>query len=313
MALVAVVLVPAALAGCASAPVSTPTARAAATSAAPTAAGNRAAAQAAADRLATGAVLPPGAVAVDRPPEGLSGPVTGIPLSTQLIDTVRYASVPMTMSEATAWFDAHPQGGLLANGTGSTGSLSGPTTSGFAYAPPGPPPDWGTATLDISLAADGSTTALRIDGIAQWVDPTPVRDTAGGPALRVSVADGCPVSDRGFLDVVNLDAPDLDDRLLPTAAPTGGLRCSYDGGNGSPPSALSQTSALDASQAASAATELSRIPLGSRGSGPRNCPMDDGRATVWVFSYAGRADVDVWQRTSGCGGATNGHIVASGF
>jgi hypothetical protein len=47
-------------------------------------------------------------------------------------------------------------------------------------------------------------------------------------------------------------------------------------------------------------------------SGPAltRCPMDDGSAEVIALSYSGRADVDLWISLNGCGGVSNGHILA---
>ena len=44
-----------------------------------------------------------------------------------------------------------------------------------------------------------------------------------------------------------------------------------------------------------------------------NCPMEDGRATVVVFGYPRRPDIDIWGYTSGCRFTDNGHIIASWF
>ena len=41
-----------------------------------------------------------------------------------------------------------------------------------------------------------------------------------------------------------------------------------------------------------------------------NCPLDDGLAEVIALSYAGRPDVDLWISLSGCGGVSNGYILA---
>jgi hypothetical protein len=38
--------------------------------------------------------------------------------------------------------------------------------------------------------------------------------------------------------------------------------------------------------------------------------MDDGSANVIALSYASRADVDLWVNATGCGGVSNGYIVA---
>lgn len=39
--------------------------------------------------------------------------------------------------------------------------------------------------------------------------------------------------------------------------------------------------------------------------------MDDGAAAIVVFSYPGRADVDLWYARNGCQSLANGHISAA--
>lgn len=161
------------------------------------------------------------------------------------------------------------------------------------------------------MAPQGSaSTAIRVDGVAQWIDPTPIRDSSRGRVIRVTIEGGCPPTIRGRTDVTNPNARDLDHHLLPDLAPTGALRCTYNGMNGHA-FALASTQRLNASQAIAIAAQIRTLPLGSRGNGVVNCPMDDARATILVFGYPGRADVDLWQHTSGCTFTDNGHIVSS--
>jgi hypothetical protein len=147
--------------------------------------------------------------------------------------------------------------------------------------------------------------------VAQWIDPTPERVTPRGPAFPVTIAGGCPTTDRGWGDVTNPGAPDLDDQLLPAEAPTSALTCTYRGTNGQPSRWRSQR--LTATQASAAAARIRALPLGSRGLGPHSFPADDARTSILAFSYPGRADVDVWEHTSGCSSTDNGHIVTDGF
>jgi hypothetical protein len=284
------------------------------TSSRPSAAQNKAYAQAEADHLVSMARLLPGAVRVKVQPVGLTGPALGTPGTSQLIDSVTYYSVSISLSQARAWFQAHPQRGLTQSGTASTGGPAGLTGYGFQYdLSPTPHWSWGSASLEIGLASQGSTgTAVRVDGLAQWIDPAPMRDSSPGPAIRVTVAGGCPTTDRGRSDVSNPDAPDLDDQMLPAAAPTGALKCTYTGLNGKM-FALARSQKLNAAQASAVAAQIRALPLGSRGSYPHSCPMDDGSASILAFSYAGRADVDIWENTSGCSSTRNGHIVSGGI
>jgi len=101
-------------------------------------------------------------------------------------------------------------------------------------------------------------------------------------------------------------------RLLPTEAPTEALQCTYDGMNGKPFQLISAQH-LNATEAADAAAKIRALPLGSRGITVINCPMDDGKATVVVFGYPHRSDIDIWEYTSGCRFTDNGHIIANWF
>ncbi len=279
----------------------------------PTAAQNKALAQAAADRVVTKVSLPPGAVEVKAQPIGLAGPALGLPLMSQVIDRVRYYHAPMSLSQAHAWFVKNPPPGFIQGGSASGSDAGGVPGYGLQYDPSSPTHEaGGGATLDVSLVAQASGTGIRVDGVAEWIDPAPVRDTSTGPAIRVTIAGGCPATDRDWNDVSNPGAPDLDHELLPAAAPAGGLSCTYSGMNGKTFS-LTRSQKLNATQAAVAAEHLRALPLGSRGVGATNCPADDARATIVVFSYPGRADIDIWEHTSGCPSTGNGHIVSSIF
>lgn len=276
----------------------------------PTASQNKADAQAEADRLVSMASLPPGAVRVKKQPAGLTGPALGTPVTSQLIDSVRYYSDSLSSSQVLAWFRGHPQRGFTQSGSASGGGSVGSATYGFEYDPVTPTHwSWGSASLEIGMTSQGATAAIRVDGLAQWIDPTPVRDPSTSPTLRVTIAGGCPATDRGFSDISNPGAPDLDHHVLPSASPTAALKCTYNGLNGSS-FTLTGRQRLNAKQASAAAVQLLAEPLGSRGLGPHSCPMDDAKASILVFSYPGRADVDIWEHTSGCSFTDNGHIIA---
>lgn len=280
------------------------------TSSGPTAAQNKAAAQAEADRLVAMATLPPGSVRETVQPVGLTGPAMGTPGTTQLIDSIAYYRVSMSLPRAHSWFVAHPQHGFTLSGTASGAGRSGPTSYGFGYDPPSPHSSWGTSSLDIGLASAGpAAAAVRVDAVAQWIDPSPTRDRSRGRAIRVTISGGCPTTDRGWTDVRNPGAPDLDRQLLPVGTPSRALQCTYNGVNGKA-FTLTNNLQLDAAKATTAAEQIRALPLGSRGLLPHGCPMADGRATIFVFKYAGRADVDIWQYTSGCPSTKNGHIVS---
>jgi hypothetical protein len=217
----------------------------------------------------------------------------------------------MSLAQARDWFLKHPQPVLTQSGS-ENGTDAGVANFGWQYDAPAHF-SWGTGSLEIGLATEGpNTTGVRVDGLAEWVDPTPVSDVSRGPTIRMTIANGCPASDSGLQGVSNPGASDLDHVLLPASPPTAALICSYDGLNGKP-FTLVGSERLNATQASSRASQIRSLPLGSRGLGAHSCPMDDARAAILVFSYAGRPDVDIWESTSGCRSTSNGHIVSGDF
>src|SRR5207248_1292085 len=107
----------------------------------------------------------------------------------------------------------------------SAGGPAGMTSEGLGWSEP----DQSYATglqLEISIApaAHGNGTVIRADGMGEWLDPQPRRDTTSGRRLRVRTAGPCPGSDRRMVGVTN-EGADLSARLLPEPRPTGGLSC----------------------------------------------------------------------------------------
>jgi hypothetical protein len=274
---------------------------------------NRADAQAEAHQLVLTATVPPGASPTNVQPVGLSGPAMGSEQNSHLIDSVAYYLVPMTLSQARGWFAAHTPHGFIQSGSASGGTSAGPISYGFEYeVSPSPHWSWGSANLEIGLAPDGpTTTGIRVDGVAQWIDPSPMRDTSPGPATRVTISSGCPKSDRPWNDISNPNAADLHHQLLPTEAPTEALQCTYDGMNGYAFDLVSSQH-LDAAHARAAATQILALQVGSVGNTVINCPADDGSASILVFAYPDRADVDIWEHTTGCNFTDNGYIIGVG-
>lgn len=217
------------------------------------------------------------------------------------------------MSLAAVWhfMQSHRPKGLKLNGTSSGGSTSGPVTSkGITWSEP----DRSYATqlqLEISISSAGRGTLIRADGMGYWIDPRPIRDSAPGPRLRVTVSGGCPGSDKNIVGVRN-PGSGLDRALLPAGSPTSALICAYGGLN--PPHEFSVLPPvlLSATQARKLAREARRIPLGHTDGAERFCPADVGLFDVIAFHYVGRPDVDLGLRPSGCQTIANGHIVAEG-
>jgi hypothetical protein len=233
---------------------------------------------------------------------------------------VRAWRLALPEAQAASWLRAHPPPGLPLTLTGSGTDTGGIPASEFGYAGP-PSPAWASAELEVEVvAAPGGTTVLRADGEVIWLDPVPVRDTSAGPRIRVTVAGGCPGSDARFAGVprhrineagvVNHGA-DLRRRLLPAAAPTGGLECRYNGLNG-PAFRLHSVTRLDAAQARRLAAVMTARPLSHADGGVSSCGLDDETTEVIALSYPHRADVDLWDKVNGCPFVSNGYILAAG-
>jgi hypothetical protein len=119
---------------------------------------------------------------------------------------------------------------------------------------------------------------------------------------------------------VTNEGSDLASQMLPSAQPTAGLLCGYDGLNGGAglggggstnggAFTLESQKDLDAAAAQSLAQSVAQIPLGHGGGVVCSCPMADGSAAVVVLSYPGRSDVDLWVLTNGCSSIANGDLV----
>jgi hypothetical protein len=278
-----------------------------------TAAGNRAAALAEAARLLSLAQVPPGAVQAARPPRSLPGPPLGTPLVSSLVDRVLAWRVRLPFTAVRAWLAAHPPRGLPTDGSADDRTaVTGQTTmSGTSYRGP-VGPAWQSADLEISAAPAGpDATVIRADAVIVWLEP-PVPSAPGPGSVRVTLAGGCPPTDKNVTGVTNPAGEGLTRRLLPAGQPSGGLRCRYDGLNGHPWH-LVAAQRLSAAAARQTASQMASLPLSHPAAEVVNCPMDDGSAEVLALAYPGRPDVDLWVALNGCGGVSNGYILAGGM
>lgn len=314
-AIIASVALMAALAGCA-APGQTPISPPSSTpSSAPTsdlaarAQSNKQKADDEARRLLNLAQIPPQATQLNAAPTTQPGPALGAPKISSLIDHARFYRVPMSFDDTVAWVKAHPPTGLTNGGSMSGSGHGAPRLAGFTYTVPDSQA-WIQAQLEIGIATDGAHASdIRIDGVTQWLDPRPQRVSASGKRLSVTVAGGCPQSDKGYTNVENKGG-ELDEAMLPTQIPTGGLLCVYQGLNGTP-FALTIQRQLDAAAAKKLSDAVAGLSLAHLDADnvPISCPFDDGSVAVLVFSYAGGPDVAIWYHSRGCQSVSNGHIV----
>jgi hypothetical protein len=273
---------------------------------------NRAAAEREAQRLLGLVPIPDGAVALTAPPDGLDD-VPDRPMVDSFAVRSRFWTLQVPYQQAKAWIDAHPPIPLrwTVHGSGSGGPHGSLTTWGTDQSTSSAW-QWARATASL-VGSDGSTSTMRVDGMAVWLDPTPYPDdvTAGaGQRVRVTVASGCPASDRSVGGVTG-DGPDLDTQLLPGPNATAALACRYsglNGGDGKPALTLIATHRLDAAAARRLAVAVLALrlahPVGAVGS----CGGNDGSAVLVALTYPGRPDVDLWIATTGCQVIANGHI-----
>ena len=289
-ALVAVtLLVPVTLAGCGSTPSATSK---------PDPHRRRAVAEA---RTLVGATpVPPGArVRHGSPPDSLAHPMVGVPGPNHLVDVSRVWVIPATTVTVFAWITAHRPPGM---------ALSASTTDGVAWSTPDTNA-YISAQLQVAVAPDGPHAAyMRADGMDVWLSTAPMKDTIRGRRLRVTVSAGCPTTIAGYADVANSDSV-LRSRMLPRAAPTGGLVCRYGTPRQGPTPPPVVT--LTAQSATRLARAVNAIPLGSAGNGPPpSCPVGGDLQTLLVFSYRNHPDADLWLHTHGCRTLDDGFVRA---
>jgi hypothetical protein len=240
------------------------------------------------------------AVALPGPPE---------PVSTGLVDTAAGWTVPMSLALALAWAQAHRPAGLSEQGAASASSLGTVTSTGLSYRAPDSR-YWVGAELAVTLSPAGpASTHWRVDGMAQWLDPTPVRDSSTGPRIRVTAASGCPQSDQGVVSVTN-SGGGLGQALLPAGVPTSAVVCTYQGINGHP-FRLRTHRTIAAVRARTLAASARALNVAHVDGVTTSCPSGQATAMLFAFAYPGRT-VDLWYDDSGCASVANGVIVVSG-
>ncbi len=284
----------------------------------PTLAANERAARLEGQRMLASAVIPASASQLRRAPASLAaGPAVGESSVTSQTDSVGYWKVPMDLAAAFSWLQAHPPRGLTYNGSGSSGGPGGIETEGLVYSAPDGT-GWTDAELALTVAPAGTAFVyMRVDGIAQWLDPTPLSDDATGLRLRVTPAGGCPANDRSVVGVTN-PGTGLTASLLPPEDPTGALICRYGAvymlqGHSQPPATLIAHRLVDRATAAKLAKVIAQFQVAHTDGGGSSCPSGSGAADVIAFSYADRDPVDIWSASTGCDYITNGHIMAAGY
>jgi hypothetical protein len=223
-----------------------------------------------------------------------------------VVDRSHFWTIDMGIDDTLAWLEAHPPAGLHSTGT-TNGGGPGYRTAGDMYDVKDVK---GVTGQELQIAVStisATTTGIRADGMAIWLDPQPIRDTVDCARLRITIQGGCPARRGNTVGVTNHD-PELSHALLPRGRPTAALVCRFNGANDKPASGLGATRTLGQSAAARVADAARAIDLSHPDGGTTSCAMDDGSVTVLVFAYPGKADVDLWFARTGCRQLSNGSI-----
>jgi hypothetical protein len=239
-------------------------------------------------------------------PRGLRHPATQ-PQARSLVDVKRFWRVDMSFRHAGHWIKTHHPRGLTASLSGTFRS-HGRVTTRFVGYDAADSASWVQGQLQIEIERGPHGTSLwRVDGMALWLDPRPIRDTYRGHRARITTHTGCPASDRHFHDVRNSGAR-LGKMMLPPGKPSAVLLCRYAGLNGKA-FALAAHHRYGPRIANRLAHRLRAMSLAHVDGGVTSCPMDDGSAAVAAFALPGRSDVAIWVHLTGCRSDDNGVIV----
>lgn len=271
---------------------------------------NLARTRAALHRLRSDARLPAGSTRRG-PVRALRAPASSDPPSRSLKKRTQFYRVPVPFSSVSKWIRKHPPGGGLAfAGEGSSGSIGSAPSERFVEYDGRDTDAYLEPLLEYSVVAAGRGFSFwRVDEMALWLDPRPRIRRPGPRPLRVTRSTGCPTTDRGSSDVRN-PGSGLYRHLVPAAAPTRVLVCTYNGLNGAHALGLSAVRHAGANRAQALARATRRISLAHLDGVAMHCPLDTGAVTVIDFSYARRPDVDLWYARTGCTYVANGHTVS---
>lgn len=278
---------------------------------APTFAGNRALARAAVAHLLTLAEPPPGAVPAGAAPARLSG-ITVNPEVPDYVDVHAFWTVHLSVAAVLDFMGGHPPDGFTETGNSSGGGPDAVQTLTFTEPAARA---WGTVQSEVAVSRLSATTSgIRVDDVAEWLDPRPESDAGPGRRLRVTVGTPCPASDNQIVGVES-PGPFVTTRMVPAIAPTAARVCSYSGLDSRHPLALVRDRLLGAAEARMIARSAAGVSLAHQNGAAFNCALDDGSEIAIALRYPGRPDVDLWYSPTGCRSLSNGRIYAidSGF
>ncbi|HEY0870354.1 MAG TPA: hypothetical protein VGD55_08140, partial [Acidothermaceae bacterium] len=139
------------------------------------------------EQLVAGVQLPAGAVASSTAPtQALTQPFSS-PGSLNLIDVVRFYTVPGTIDAVLAYAQAHPPAGTYFNGTSSSADDSGVTSKGITFGHIATH-DYASPTLQVVAVKFGTGVAVRLDAQLVW---RPLRTLAELAPIDATGARAC--------------------------------------------------------------------------------------------------------------------------
>jgi hypothetical protein len=198
-----------------------------------TEAGRKAVTQQAAKQFADGVQLPAGATLQSTAPSQLLAAQQNSPGSQNLVDAVRFFTVPGTIDGVLAFVSAHPPHGMFENGSESSATDGATVTQGVIFSAL-ETHDYGAPVVRVTATNVGTGIGVRVDADLVWrplrtaAEQIPVDATAtlGGVALDHDATREVAT----FFNSLDAEAP-LGDRYC--GAQTGGSRVTFATGHGS--------------------------------------------------------------------------------
>jgi|GEM_PF-3527555 len=156
----------------------------------------------AAAEFADGIQLPAGAIAQSTAPSQVLAEPMNSPGSQNLVDAVRFFTVPGTIDSVLAFVSAHPPKGLVENGSESSGTDGVTVMQGVTFAALGTH-DYGKPAVNVVATKLGTRVGVRVDADLVW---RPLRTaTEYVPADAPAKVSPCATTCRGGLRT--LDRP----------------------------------------------------------------------------------------------------------
>jgi hypothetical protein len=121
----------------------------------------------AANQLADGVQLPAGAIAQPKASSSVLAEPMNSPGSQNLVDAVRFFTVPGTIDSVLAFVSAHPPTGMFGNGTESSGADGVTIEQGVTFSALATH-DYGKPAVDVVATKLGTGVAVRVDADLVW-------------------------------------------------------------------------------------------------------------------------------------------------